>query len=136
MTKESARLLMEYRAAGLEYVCPAKAAPVLGCDPYSLNIAAKLGRMPEGSCYFAGRNLRVSVRWLMEMAGFRAGYRVRGGMLPNGAIMAAACGGIWPERTATRAPSRAARLRSIRARQQKNSPVGAATSTGQERDGQ
>lgn len=92
MTKESARLLMEYRAAGLEYVCPAKAAPVLGCDPYSLNIAAKLGRMPEGSCYFAGRNLRVSVRWLMEMAGFRPFTHCQGGMLPNGAIMAASYG--------------------------------------------
>ena len=71
MTKESARLLISYREAGLEYVSPAKAAPVLGCDPYSLNIAAKAGAMPEGSCYFAGRNLRVSVRWLMTMAGLR-----------------------------------------------------------------
>lgn len=46
------------------HVSPTEASGLLGCTPYSLNVSAKMGTMPYGSCFFAGRNLRISLDWL------------------------------------------------------------------------
>ena len=46
------------------HVSPTEASGLLGCTPYSLNVSAKMGTMPYGSCFFAGRNLRISLEWL------------------------------------------------------------------------
>lgn len=47
---------------------PAEAAPLLGCDGYSLNISAKAG-MLEVKHFFAGRNLRLSKADVLRFCG-------------------------------------------------------------------
>lgn len=70
--EEKKESLRRYREAGESHICPTKAAPILGCMPYSLNVAAKSGRLPASAYYFAGRNLRISVSWLMKQCGVNA----------------------------------------------------------------
>lgn len=70
--EEKRNALRGYLEAGITHICPAKAAPILGCAPYSLNVSAKLGRMPDSAYYFAGRNLRVSVAWVNRTSGINA----------------------------------------------------------------
>lgn len=41
-------------------ITPEEAAPALGCDAYSLNIAAKSGRLGSIHHFFAGNRLRLS----------------------------------------------------------------------------
>lgn len=65
--RENREKLEAWKAEGRKTVSPTEAAKLLGCNPYSLNLAAKEGHMPRGSSYFAGRNLRIMVRWLVEM---------------------------------------------------------------------
>lgn len=46
-------------------VSPAEAAPILGSkNPYALNIGAK--KHPQPGMYWHGRNLRISVRYLLN----------------------------------------------------------------------
>lgn len=66
---EKQALIRVYWDAGKSHISPTQAAPILECSPYSLNLAAKQGYMPDGAYYFAGRNLRVSVAWLMQQFG-------------------------------------------------------------------
>lgn len=69
---EKRNALLAFREAGESHICPTKAAPILGCTPYSLNVAAKQGHMPDSAYFFAGRNLRISVNWLMRTIGASA----------------------------------------------------------------
>lgn len=85
--EEKKEALRSYREAGESHICPMKAAPILGCTPYSLNVAAKQGHMPDSAYYFAGRNLRVSVNWLMKTVGVNAkSPRRRGNVDPGAGI--------------------------------------------------
>ena len=46
-------------------VSPAEAAPILGSkNPYALNVGAK--KNPQPGMYWHGRNLRISVRYLLN----------------------------------------------------------------------
>lgn len=54
----------EYLQAGKTHVPPAIAGKLLGCDPYSLNLAAKHHHLPHEAYYYAGRNCKISLRWL------------------------------------------------------------------------
>ena len=46
-------------------VSPTEAAPILGSkNPYALNIGAK--KHPQPGMYWHGRNLRISVRYLLH----------------------------------------------------------------------
>lgn len=56
--------VQEFLAAGETHVAPAIAGQLLGCDPYSLNVAARNRSLPSEAYYFAGRNCRISLRWL------------------------------------------------------------------------
>ena len=52
-------------------VSPTEAAPILGTkNPYSLNIGAK--EHPQPGMYWHGRNLRISVRYLLNALEARA----------------------------------------------------------------
>ena len=52
-------------------VSPAEAAPILGSkNPYALNIGAK--EHPQPGMYWHGRNLRISVRYLLNTLEARA----------------------------------------------------------------
>ena len=52
-------------------VSPAEAAPILGSkNPYALNIGAK--KHPQPGMYWHGRNLRISVRYLLNTLEARA----------------------------------------------------------------
>ena len=53
-----------WKAEGKMHVSPTEASKMLGCQPYSLNVSAQMGRFPEGAYFFAGRNLRIMVDWL------------------------------------------------------------------------
>ena len=66
MTREQKNLALQVMRAAhpLGHVSPTEASSLLGCTPYSLNVSAKMGAMPYGSCFFAGRNLRISLDWL------------------------------------------------------------------------
>ena len=54
----------EFLAAGITHVTPSIAGKMLGCTPYSLNVAAQTHRLPPSAYYFAGRNCRISLHWL------------------------------------------------------------------------
>lgn len=69
LEQENREKLARWKAEGRKTVSPTEAAQLLGCNPYSLNVAAKADRMPRGSSFFAGRNLRIMVDWLIEMVG-------------------------------------------------------------------
>jgi hypothetical protein len=49
---------------------PAEAAPLLGCDAYSLNVAAEQGQLGSLDHYFAGRNLRISKAAVLRFIGY------------------------------------------------------------------
>lgn len=52
-------------------VSPAEAAPILGSrNPYALNVGAK--KNPQPGMYWHGRNLRISVRYLLNALEARA----------------------------------------------------------------
>ena len=52
-------------------VSPTEAAPILGSrNPYALNIGAK--KNPQPGMYWHGRNLRISVRYLLNALEARA----------------------------------------------------------------
>lgn len=52
-------------------VSPAEAAPILGSkNPYALNVGAK--KNPHPGMYWHGRNLRISVRYLLNTLEARA----------------------------------------------------------------
>lgn len=65
---ERLELINSYRAKGKPTVSPTEAAAVLGCAPYSLNVAAKAGALQRDAYYFAGRNLRITLGWLESVA--------------------------------------------------------------------
>lgn len=54
-------------------ISPTEAAPVLGCEPYSLNLGAKSGNV-FGSIgfYFAGNRLRLSKADVLRFCGRKA----------------------------------------------------------------
>ena len=58
-------LARHYVESGKVTVSPTEAAHVLGCTPYSLNCAAKCGRLGI-PFVFAGRNLRISANGLLQ----------------------------------------------------------------------
>ena len=65
MTQDEKRALINsYRAKGKMHMPPTDAAKILECVPYSLNVAAMAHRMPPGSFFWAGRNLRINLRYL------------------------------------------------------------------------
>jgi hypothetical protein len=51
-------------------ISPAEAAPLLGSDGYSLNIAAKNGRLGSIEHFFAGVNLRLSKASVLKFIGY------------------------------------------------------------------
>ena len=63
--------LMEYPKPT---VPPTIAAKFLGCDPWSLNVAAKEGHLGLFH-YFAGRNLRIAKWHLIDYLGYYSGKR-------------------------------------------------------------
>lgn len=65
---ERIALVGSYRERGKITVSPTEAAAVLGCAPYSLNVAAKAGTLQRDAYYFAGRNLRITLGWLESIA--------------------------------------------------------------------
>lgn len=48
---------------------PAEAAPLLGVDSYSLNLAADTGRLGSIEHVYAGRNLRLSKASVLKFCG-------------------------------------------------------------------
>ena len=64
MSKTNAQRVQEFLSAGVTHVPPTIAAPLLGCAPYSLNISAREHNLPPEAYYFAGRNCRISLRWI------------------------------------------------------------------------
>ena len=52
-------------------VSPTEAAPILGSkNPYALNVGAK--KNPQPGMYWRGRNLRISVRYILNYLEARA----------------------------------------------------------------
>lgn len=51
------------------------AAEILGCDRYSLNIAAKQGTL-NADYFFSGNRLYISKAWLLSFCGY-PGYQSR-----------------------------------------------------------
>ena len=64
ISKTNAQRVQEFLASGETHVAPSVAAPLLGCTPYSLNVSAQQHHLPPEAYYFAGRNCRISLRWL------------------------------------------------------------------------
>ena len=58
--EELAQHLDKLEAIAQFDLSPEEAAPVLGCDAYALNIAAKSGNLGSIGHYFSGNRLRLS----------------------------------------------------------------------------
>lgn len=69
MSRTNRARIEVWKAEGKLHVSPTEAAKVLECAPYSLNVSAKAGTMPQGSYFFAGRNLRIMIPWLEAAVG-------------------------------------------------------------------
>lgn len=71
MQRANREKLEQWLREGRTDVSPAEAAPILGCkNPYALNIGAK--EHPQPGMYWRGRNLRISVRYLLNALEARA----------------------------------------------------------------
>lgn len=65
MQRENREKLEQWLREGRTDVSPAEAAPILGSkNPYALNMGAK--EHPQPGLYWHGRNLRISVRYLLN----------------------------------------------------------------------
>lgn len=60
--------LEELKAWPQTFVSPMQASKLLGCDPYSLNISAREGKLHIPHV-FCGRNLKISRAGLLEFCG-------------------------------------------------------------------
>lgn len=75
---EKTRLSAEELVAYAEYIAnlprfditPAEAAPLLGCNQYSLNVSAKQGHLGSIEHFFAGNNLRLSKASVLKFIGY------------------------------------------------------------------
>lgn len=65
MQRENREKVEQWIREGRTDVSPAEAAPILGSNnPYALNVGAK--KNPQPGMYWHGRNLRISVRYLLN----------------------------------------------------------------------
>lgn len=71
MQRENREKLEQWLRDGRTDVSPTEAAPILGSkNPYALNIGAK--EHPQPGMYWHGRNLRISVRYILNYLEARA----------------------------------------------------------------
>ena len=71
MQRANREKLEQWLREGRTDVSPAEAAPILGSkNPYALNVGAK--KNPQPGLYWHGRNLRISVRYLLNALEARA----------------------------------------------------------------
>ena len=71
MQRANREKLEQWLREGRTDVSPAEAAPILGSrNPYALNVGAK--KNPQPGMYWHGRNLRISVRYLLNALEARA----------------------------------------------------------------
>lgn len=71
MQRENREKVEQWIREGRTDVSPEEAAPILGSkNPYALNIGAK--KHPQPGMYWHGRNLRISVRYLLNTLEARA----------------------------------------------------------------
>lgn len=71
MQRENREKLEQWLREGRTDVSPAEAAPILGSkNPYALNVGAK--KNPQPGMYWHGRNLRISVQYLLNAMEARA----------------------------------------------------------------
>ena len=71
MQRANREKLEQWLRDGRTDVSPAEAAPILGSrNPYALNVGAK--KHPQPGMYWRGRNLRISVRYLLNALEARA----------------------------------------------------------------
>ena len=65
MQRTNLEKVEQWLREGRTDVSPEEAAPILGSkNPYALNIGAK--KHPQPGMYWHGRNLRISVRYLLN----------------------------------------------------------------------
>ena len=67
-------LLSRIAASGKEMISPADVAPVLGCNPYSINVMAKAdpGRLGFPTC-MVGNRVKIPRRAFLRWAGYEEG---------------------------------------------------------------
>ena len=71
MQRTNREKVEQWLREGRTDVSPAEAAPILGSrNPYALNVGAK--KNPQPGMYWHGRNLRISVRYLLNALEARA----------------------------------------------------------------
>ena len=65
MQRKNLEQVEKWLREGRTDVSPTEAAPILGTkNPYALNVGAK--KHPQPGMYWHGRNLRISVRYLLN----------------------------------------------------------------------
>ena len=69
--KQGALTLEELKTWDKPYVTPAQASGLLGCDRYSLNVAARAGRLSIPHV-LVGNRLKISRAALLEFCGVNA----------------------------------------------------------------
>ena len=70
----AAMTIQEIRVTGKEMLSPADVAPVLGCNPYAINVMAKAdpGRLGFPVCMI-GNRVKIPRRGFLRWAGYEGG---------------------------------------------------------------